>query len=99
MALANFINMLQLARSMGECEGSRLVGGIWLVVFPRFLTPYRPKNSTSRDPYPLSSRDPLSGREPPTPPAPLWEGARGKGVPASEGVPARGFLELWAVWV
>ena len=37
----------------------------------------------------------------PLPPsAPLWEGVRpkGQGVPAREGVPARGFLELWAVW-
>ena len=81
------------------------------------LDPHRPRNSTSsetpppssRDPYPSSSRDPYSysGRDspsgrrppPPHPPAPLWEGERGKGqgVPAREGVPARGFLRLWAV--
>ena len=63
---------------LGKCEGSRLVGGTRLVVFPRFLTPYRPKNTTSRDPCPPSSRDPPSRPGPP-PPAPIWEGARGKG--------------------
>ena len=53
--------------------------------------------------------DPIQGEEHHEPgplppfrlgPAPFWEGARGKGqgVPAQEGVPARGFLELWAVW-
>ena len=83
---------------LGKCEGSRLVGGSRLVVFPRLLTPYRPKNTTSRDPYPPSSRDPPSRPGPPL--APIWEGGRGKGqgVPAREGVPARGSLELWAVW-
>ena len=39
------------------------VGGTRLMVFPRFLTLYRPRNTTS--PYPPSSRDPPSGRTPP----------------------------------
>ena len=67
------------ALSMRKCHRSRLVGGTRLVVFPRFLTPYRPKNTTSRDPYPPSSRDPPSGRDPSPPSAPLRQGARGKG--------------------
>ena len=71
---------------LGECEGSRLVGGTRLVVFPRFLAPYRPKNTTSRDPYPPSSRDPPSGRDPSPPSAPLWEGARVRG-PGTRGGP------------
>ena len=48
------------------------------MVFPRFSAPFWPKNTTSRDPYPPSSRDPPSGRDPP-PSAPLWEGARVRG--------------------
>ena len=34
------------------------------MVFPRFLTLYRPNNTTSRDPYPPSSPDPPSGHDP-----------------------------------
>ena len=43
----------------GQCEGSRLVGGTRLVVFPRFLTLHRPKHATSRDPYPPFEPGPL----------------------------------------
>ena len=72
---------------LGKCEGSRLVGGTRLVVFPRCLTPYRPKNTTSRDPYPPSSRDPPpSGRDPSPPSAPLWKGQGARG-PGSRGGP------------
>ena len=64
---------------LGKCEGSRLVGGTGLVVFPRCLTPYRPKNTTSREPYPPSSRDPPF-RPGPLPPFCTSLGrARGKG--------------------
>ena len=38
----------------------------------------------------------LAGTSPP--PAPFWEKGKGQGVPAREGVPAHGFLGLWAVW-
>ena len=55
------------------------------MVFPRFLTPHRPKNTTSRDPYPPSSRDPPFRHDPP-PPAPLWEGQGARG-PGSRGGP------------
>ena len=75
---------------VGKGEGSRLVGRTRLVVFPRFLTLYRPKNTTSRDPYPPSSWDPtLPARNPP----PLLhlfgkgQGARGPG--------SRGGLGSW----
>ena len=37
---------------LGDCEGSRVV------VLPRFLTPYRLKSTTSRDPYPFASAPP-----------------------------------------
>ena len=47
-----------------------------LVVFPRFLTPYRPMNTTSRDPYPPSSRDPRDPLPAATPP-PLRSLGRG----------------------
>ena len=72
--------------AMGKCEGSRLVGGTRLVVFPRCLTPYRPKNTTSRDPYPPSSRDPPFRPGPLPPSAPLWEGQGARG-PGSRGGP------------
>ena len=73
--------------SVFKCEGSRLVGGTRLVVYPRCLTPYGPKNATSRDPYPPSSRDPPpSGRAPSPPAAPLWEGQGARG-PGSRGGP------------
>ena len=66
-----------------------------LVVFPRFLTPYRPRNTTSRDFCPPSSRDPYpprapSGHDPYPRPLPHLFG-KGK-LPARQGVPARGFL-------
>ena len=46
---------------------------------------------------PLEPGPPLPAGTPPPPSAPLWEG-KGQEVPAREGVPARGSLELWAVW-
>ena len=49
---------LFLSTKMGKCEGSRLVGGSRLVVFPCFLTPCRPKNTTSQDPYLLGAGTP-----------------------------------------
>ena len=55
---------------LGNCEGSRLVAGTRLVVFPRLLTPCRVKNTMAWDPYPLRART--------SPPVPLrlWDGAR-----------------------
>ena len=50
-------------RELGKCEGSQLVGGTRLVVFPRFLTPCRLKNTTSHDPCPPPSRDHKSSRD------------------------------------
>ena len=82
---------LGLSLIMGKCEGSRLVGGpgSW------HSRASRPRAGT---PTPLLG-PPLPAATPPPPAAPVWEGARGKGqgVPAREGVPVRGFLELWAV--
>ena len=66
------------------------------MAFPRFLTPYRPKNTrntTSRSPYPFKPGPPF-GRDPPTRIHPSCTSlVKGKvqGVPAREGVPARGF--------
>ena len=75
---------------LGKCEGSRLVGGTRLVVFPRCLTPYKPKNTTSRDPYtpfelgpPLPAGTPL----PLLPPFGKGQEARGPG--------SRGGSRLW----
>ena len=68
------------------------------MVFQRCLTPYRPQNATSRDPYPPpSSRDPPSGRDP----SPLLrlfgkeQGARG---PGSRGGSRLVAFSMWAVW-
>ena len=77
--LSSSVTSLEFLTLVGKYEGSQHVGGTRLVVFPRFLAPYRPKNTTSRDPYPPSSPDPPFRPGPPPPPAPLWEGARGKG--------------------
>ena len=38
---------------VGQCEGSWLVGGTRLVVLPCVFRPYRPTNTTSRDPLPI----------------------------------------------
>ena len=74
-----------LENALGKMRGVPTCWGARLVVFPRFLTPYRPTNTTSRDPPPPpSSRDPPSGRDPPAP-ASLWEGAKG---PSSRGGPS-----------
>ena len=59
------------------------------------LDPVQAKNTTSRDPNPPSSRDPPFW--PGLPSCTSMERAKGQGIPAREGVPARGFLELWAV--
>ena len=81
--------------SLGKCEGSRLVGGTRLVVYPHFLTPYSQR--TPRAVTPLRA-----GTPPPLRPAPIQhlfekgKGARGPGSRASS--PARGCLGLWAVW-
>ena len=83
------IDSLESGHLWPNAGGLGSLGGTRLMVFLRFSTPYRPKNTTSRDPYPASSRDP--------PCTSLGRG-RGQGVPAREGVPTRGFLELRAVW-
>ena len=70
---------LSFAAPSGKMRGVPARWGTQLVVFPRCLTPYRPKNTTSRDPYPPSSRDP-------PPSAPLWEGQGARG-PGSRGGP------------
>ena len=62
---------------VGKCEGSRLDGGTRLVVFPCFLAPCRPKNTTSRDPYPLRAGTPLPAG---TPPPLLHLFGKGQGV-------------------
>ena len=79
---------------IGKCEGSRLVGGTWLVVFPDVLTPYRLKNTTSRDPYPPWSRGTLLPAGNPL--LHLFGRGNGQGVPARGGVLGRGFLiKFW----
>ena len=61
---------------MGKCEGSRLVGGTRLVVFPRLPRTGR-RTPRARTPTPLrAGTSPLPAG---TPPAPISEGARGKG--------------------
>ena len=66
---------------------------------PTLLDPVQAKeHHAPGTPIPPSSRDPLSGRDPPPPLAPLWEGARGKGSWLEMRLLARGFLEPWALW-
>ena len=87
---------------MGKCEGSRLLGGTRLAEEhhePGPLPPFEPGPLPPFEPGPLPPFEPgppLPARTPH--PVPLWEGARGKGSRLERGVPARGFLELWAVW-
>ena len=52
-----------------------------------FLTPYRPKNPTSRDPYTPSSRNPPSGRPAPPSVLHLFEKGQGARSPSSRGGP------------
>ena len=51
---------------MGKCEGSRLVGGTRLVVFPRFLTRTGRRTPRAGTPTPLRAGTPPSSRPPPT---------------------------------
>ena len=62
--------MIFLPRLVGECEGSRLVGGTRLVVFPRFLTCTGRRTPRAGTPIPLraGTPPPPAGREPPPPP-------------------------------
>ena len=66
------------------------MGSSCYVGTPRFLTPYRPKNRTSWDPYPLRAGTPLPAGTPPL--LHLFAG------PCSRGGPGSRLLELWAVW-
>ena len=51
-----------------KMQGVPARGGTWLMVFLRILDRYRPKNATSRDPYPLRATTPTPG--PPFKPGP-----------------------------
>ena len=68
------------------CLGSRMrfwlgnVGGCPARGIPTLLTPYRPKNTTSRDPYPLRAGSPLPAGTPHS-----FGKGKGQGVPARRG--------------
>ena len=75
-------------------EGSRLVGGTQLVVFPRFLTSAGRRTPRAGTPTPLRAGTPLpAGGTLPPPPAPLWEGAMGKGSRLARGSRLVAFLK------
>ena len=75
-------NLSFLNVSLGKCEGSRLVGGTRLVVFPRFLTRKGRRTPRAGTPTPLRVVTSPSGRDPPPSLLHLFgkgQGARGPG--------------------